>query len=77
MGRAADVRPLTLVELPVAAVGDAVENLDREQRLRKILQEQVIAVEFKSAEAVEKAGINIAPRVALARHLGVSQARET
>jgi hypothetical protein len=44
--RPADVRPLALVELPVAAVGDAVEDLDREQRLREVLQEQVVAVEL-------------------------------
>jgi len=37
----ANVRPLALVELLVAAVGDPVEGLDREQRLREVFQEQV------------------------------------
>jgi hypothetical protein len=45
-GRPADVRPLALVKLTVAAVGDPVEGLDRVDHLGEVLQQEVIPVQF-------------------------------
>ncbi|MEQ8790099.1 MAG: hypothetical protein RIC55_27630 [Pirellulaceae bacterium] len=45
-GRPADVRPFALVELSVAAIGDAVEALDRIYNLGIVLQQQVVAIQF-------------------------------
>ena len=46
-GRPADVRALALVELAAAAIGDAVEALDRIDDLRVVFQQQVVAVQFR------------------------------
>ena len=42
----ADVRPLTLEELPGTAVGDPLQTADRMDDLREILQQEVVAVEL-------------------------------
>jgi hypothetical protein len=40
------VRTLAFVELPVAAISDPVEALDRVDDLREVLQQEVVAVEL-------------------------------
>ena len=47
LGRPGDVSPLSTIELTAAAIGNPVEALDRKDHLRKILQEQLVAVQFR------------------------------
>ena len=51
----ADVRPLALIKLAIAAIGDAVEPADRLADLGEVLGQEIIAVEFH-LDGVEHVG---------------------